>query len=66
MQIALLDLANQFQMTIVREVNSWAFAGVLAASIGHGRLVIDIKERKVDRAYLEWGMKTSDAPPKTK
>ena len=59
---ALFELANQLQTMVVREVNAWAFAAALATSIGHGRLVIDIKESKVDRAYLEWGMKTN-APP---
>lgn len=63
--VALLELANQMQTVVVREVNSWVFASVLAASIGHGRLVIDIRDSRVDRAYLEWGMKTN-APPNRK
>ncbi len=63
--VALLELANQMQTTVVREVNAWVFASALATSIGHGRLVIDIRDSRVDRAYLEWGMKTN-APPNRK
>ena len=63
--VALIEAANQIQTIVVREVFNWAFAVSLASVVGYGRLEIDIKDHRIDRAQLVWGMKP-EAPPNRK
>ena len=64
--VALVEVANQMQAMVVREVFNWAFAIALASAVGYGRLEIDIKDHRIDRAQLIWGMRPETAPPNRK
>jgi hypothetical protein len=60
-----IDAANQLQSAVTREVMVWSFAGLLASAVGYGRLEIEFRDHKIDRAQLVWGMKPATSPPKT-